>query len=178
MRLKPETHAPSFDVIDYNGEEIAFSEYKGTKLFLSFFRYAACPFCNLRVHKMIKEYPKFEKKGLEFLAVFQSPSASIQEYVGKQEPPFPIVGDPGMQLYKQYGVEISYWSFTKMLFRFKDLFNSNKKGFFNLYPEGPIARVPADFLINENGIIDIAYYGKDSGDHIPFKLVESWLSKE
>ena len=34
--------------------------------------------------------------------------------------------------------------------------------------------VPADFMINEEFIVDKAYYGKDFGDHIPIENVLEW----
>jgi hypothetical protein len=34
--------------------------------------------------------------------------------------------------------------------------------------------MPADFLIDREGIIQVAYYGKDEGDHLPFDTVKSF----
>ena len=34
--------------------------------------------------------------------------------------------------------------------------------------------MPADFLIDENGIIQAAYYGDDEDDHIPLHLVKQF----
>ncbi|MNY68092.1 hypothetical protein D3C86_2058000 [compost metagenome] len=41
--------------------------------------------------------------------------------------------------------------------------------------EGPANRIPADFLIREDGVIDVAYYGADVGDHVPLEQLERWL---
>ena len=53
---------------------------KGKKVMLSFYRYAACPLCNLRVNDLINHYPDFNNKGLEMIAIFQSPTKSILKF--------------------------------------------------------------------------------------------------
>lgn len=35
------------------------------------------------------------------------------------------------------------------------------------------AALPADFLVDEQGVIRQAYYGEDIGDHLPFEAVRS-----
>ncbi len=37
--------------------------------------------------------------------------------------------------------------------------------------------MPASFLIDESGVIQTAYYGKDEGDHIPFAEIELFFRK-
>ena len=32
--------------------------------------------------------------------------------------------------------------------------------------------MPADFLVNEHGVIQAAYYGQDEGDHLPLEKVK------
>lgn len=38
--------------------------------------------------------------------------------------------------------------------------------------EGELARIPADFFVDEFGIIRKAYYGKNIGDHLPFEDIQ------
>jgi hypothetical protein len=56
---------------------------------------------------LIQRYAAYQAGGLEVLAVFESPRASILEYVGEQDAPFPIIADPEARLYDLYGVETS-----------------------------------------------------------------------
>ena len=37
--------------------------------------------------------------------------------------------------------------------------------------KGSMTTMPADFLIDANGIIQRAYYGRDEGDHLDFEEV-------
>jgi thioredoxin-dependent peroxiredoxin len=35
--------------------------------------------------------------------------------------------------------------------------------------------VPADFLIGPDLTVQVAYYGKDIGDHLPVERINGWL---
>jgi thioredoxin-dependent peroxiredoxin len=111
MRLKKGQQATSFQVLDIFDEPINLQDYKGKKLLLSFYRYAACPLCNLRVHSLIQKYPEFQSQGLYLMAFFESSKESIARYVGKQDAPFPIIADPERSVYKEYGIESSWFRF-------------------------------------------------------------------
>ena len=67
---------------------------KGKKVLLSFYRYASCPFCNLRFHSLSKKQQEWRDKSLERVAVFQSPTSSILEYAGKDYSPVRIIPNP------------------------------------------------------------------------------------
>ncbi|MDP3387938.1 MAG: redoxin domain-containing protein [Eubacteriales bacterium] len=177
MRLIEGQKSKAFSTSDILENEIILENFKGKKILLSFYRYASCPLCNLRVSELIGQDTYFKEKGLVLLAIFQSPKDRILEYVGKQNTPFPIIADPEQRLYKLYGVEVSGLGLIRALFKpgkFKEALN---KGFHTGTMEGPKTRIPADFIIGENGIILKAYYGKDIGDHMPIEMIEEVLDK-
>lgn len=175
MRLKSGTNAPLFKTTDIGGETIDLQSYKGSKVLISFYRYASCPLCNLRVNNLIKLYPSLSDKGLKIISIFQSPKESILQYVGKQDAPFPIVPDPAQKLYKQYGVETSWTAFAKAGLQINKLIETTKLGFMPGKMEGEVNRVPADFLIDEKGVIQSAYYGADISDHMPIETILSFV---
>jgi thioredoxin-dependent peroxiredoxin len=166
MRLKVGEKAPLFKTTDIGDVIIDLHAHRGSKVLLSFYRYASCPLCNLRINRLIKLYPDLRKKGLKIISIFQSPKESILEYVGKQDAPFPIVPDPSQKLYKLYGVETSWLGFAKAGLEISKLVETTKLGFLPGKVEGDMNRIPADFLIDENGIIQTAFYGKDISDHL------------
>lgn len=63
----------------------------GKRFMLSFFRFAACPFCNLRVHELVS---RFAELGGDFsiVAVFDSPLDNLQRHAGRHRAPFPDFG--------------------------------------------------------------------------------------
>ncbi|WP_128895853.1 peroxiredoxin-like family protein [Longirhabdus pacifica] len=173
MRLQEGQKAIPFMVKDIFGHEVSLQKFENKKILLSFYRFAACPLCNLRVDELITLYPFFEKENIEVVAVFQSSIERIKEFVGKQNPPFPIVSDPKSKLFEQYGVENSTIKTIKALFKPKKFVDAYKKGFKGGKADGDLTRVPADFLIGEDGILRKVYYGKYIGDHMPIhKLVD------
>lgn len=176
MRLKSGQAAPAFAVKDIYAKGLGTEQYNKTKLLLSFYRYASCPFCNLRIHDLSKHAEKFRQQGLEMVAVFQSTPEQIKKYAGKEEKPFTIIADEGRELYKLYGVETSWWGFTQsFVVRLPDLVRSTLLGNLPGHMDNEINRMPADFLIDENGYIEIAYYGRDIGDHLPLQDLEKYL---
>lgn len=174
MSLSAGTPAPDFEAAVWNGDQVKLADYRGKKLWLAFFRYASCPLCNLRVRDIINRHEELSGKGMEVLAVFQSPPESIAKYVGKQEPPFPLVSDPEEKLYKLYELETSLGGFMslKNVGRLKEAMAA---GFKPGKPEGSIQRIPGDFLIDAEGVIQDAYYGEVIADHIPFERVEAFV---
>lgn len=174
MRKSAGDKVIDFEITDYDGKSVKLSEIKSPKILLSFYRYASCPLCNLRVHQMIQRYPEYRQKGLHVLAFFESSRESMAEYVGKQETPFPLIPDPERRVYKLYGIEHSLWKYIKGVFNGR-LFEAIKSGFHIGKMENQKTLIPADFLI-EDGVIKHAYYGKDISDHISFKTIEEFLS--
>ncbi len=166
MQLKKGDKSPEFEVLDYKNIKQTLLDNEQPVL-LTFFRHAGCPMCNLRVHELILAQEKLQQYNLKIITVFESPTKSIVKDVGRQNPPFPIIPDPGRVLYKLFGVNISWVGFVKIFFiRPKHVFEAIfKKGFIPNFSEAT-PMMPADFLINKDGIICEAYYGKDIGDHL------------
>jgi peroxiredoxin Q/BCP len=174
MRLSEGTKAPDFEALDWKGKPIRLSAVPG-KRWLAFFRYASCPLCNLRVHKIVGRHGELLGRGLSVLAVFQSPPGAIARNVGKQEPPFPIIADAAESLYGLYGVETSVAGYVSPR-NFGRLAEALGKGFLPGRPDGSATRVPADFLIDSDGTIRRAFYGKVIADHIPFEDVDAFIA--
>jgi thioredoxin-dependent peroxiredoxin len=171
MRIKPTETAKPFQVEDIHGQAISLQDYAGKKLLLAFFRHAACPLCNLRVHQLIQSYPTLQNSGISILAFFESPTDKILQYVGTQNAPFPMVADPTLEIYKLYGVESSVLGMLRGLFRVSDFSEAASKKLMFFNPHNDIALLPADFLINPDSTIHTAYYGRDIGDHLDLSAI-------
>ncbi|NOU68844.1 redoxin domain-containing protein [Paenibacillus sp. LMG 31461] len=181
-QLQQGMFAPTFRTVDHSGNPISFDDYRGRKVLLTFMRYSACALCNLRVHHFIKRFPDWQRQGMDVIAFFESPEANIRAYVGTQNAPFPLVADPKAELYDLYGVETSE---EKVRITMADV---NTKMFaeaaaaagFALTPEegSNFNRIPADFLIDENGIIQLAHYSRMITDHLPLEEIECFAAGE
>jgi len=165
--------APTFKAETFRGEPIDLAAYRGKKVWLGFYRWAACPLCNLRVSEIVEAHHEFEKAGIQLIAVLQSPAENIARYVAKQDPPFPLIPDPGLELYTTYGVHPKFMGLfhPSVLVR---TFKAVMKGFFSLRGDGPKAMIPADFLLDPEGLVYQSYYGNSVVDHIPFDDVRKF----
>ncbi|MBX2900519.1 MAG: AhpC/TSA family protein [Cyclobacteriaceae bacterium] len=173
-RLTSGSPAIDFTINDYQGNPISLSDYLGEKILLSFFRGASCPFCNLRVHELIKRYPDFEKQGIHIIGLFASTAEEINKYAGKQQPPFAIIPDPALSLYKKYKVEATQMGMLKAMLQPAKMWSVMTSKFFNMNAIADKPLIPADFLIDEKSVIQRAYYGNDFGDHVPIEDVLGW----
>lgn len=176
MKLKPGDKAPDFTAQVWNGPDLKLSDLRGQKVWLAFFRYAACPLCNLRVRDIIRRHDELTSNGVKVVAVFQSPKESFDEYVGKQNPPFPLVSDPKELLYKKYGLEAKLGAFLSPK-NLGYLPEAAKAGFVGMKADGTKTRIPADFLIGPDGTVQDVFYGEIIADHIPFERVEKWMTR-
>ena len=174
MRLLTGTNAPSLIAIDSMGCPVDLQALRGRRVMLSFYRYASCPICNMRMRELILAHSRLQAAGLELVSVFQSRAESITQYVGRQDAPFPIIADPEMTFYRRFGVE-SRWGGMFSLGVIRAAVTAFGKGFFPGKVDGPLHRVPADFLIDADGKIAIAHYGKTIDDHLTLATIEQWL---
>lgn len=160
---------PAIDGTEFNSDGI-----KGKPVMLSFFRFASCPFCNMRVHELVKRYDEF---GNDFtiIAIFDSPLDNLIKHTAGHKAPFAILADESNKYYQEYSIERSFLGVLKgMFFRMPLLLKGMFKGYVPLVFKGNLMTMPADFLIDRDGVIQTAYYGTDEGDHLPFDLAKKF----
>ena len=176
MPLHQGAAAPDFQTADMFGRSVRLSGLRGRPVLLSFMRYASCPMCNLRVRELVLAHERLSREGLVMLVVFQSPAESMREYVGRQDAPFALIPDPEMALYRLFEVERG-WAGLLAPSNVVHAIRAFSKGFAPGRVEGPFDRLPADFLIGTDGRIDLAFYARAAGEHVPLDEVTSWLKR-
>ncbi|PTQ89608.1 redoxin domain-containing protein [Agitococcus lubricus] len=175
MRLTTGQLAPQFVHNDLYDVTLDSRSLRGKKILLSFYRYASCPFCNLRFHALTQKQSQWQARGLETVAIFQSPKDSILEYAGSEPSVIRILPDPERTLYQRYGVEGSWAGFVKGALQLGTFAQALKSGHLPGKVEGEMNMIPADFVIDEQGTIRLAYYGKDISDHVAIEDIERLL---
>ena len=177
MRLELPCNRVDFDVKDIYGKPINLSQYEGKKVVLSFFRDAACPFCNFRVYELTNNYKSWKNKDIEIVAVFSSTDAEVRRFVAQHPRPFRLVSDPELSIYEKYGVEHSSFALLKaLLFKMPRIVRGILRGG-RPKPNPNVKLVPADFLIDANGKISEVWYGRDTSDHIPMENINRFLAQ-
>lgn len=173
MKLKQV--APNITLTTIDDVEFNLNQIKGKQIWLGFYRYSSCPLCNIRINEIIKRFNDFSSKGLEIVCVFQSPTSTMREFVGKQKPPFTLLSDTSEDSYRTYKLQKSLFGMFYPS-NICHLIKAFKLGFLKRGKmDGTKTRIPGDFLIDENFCIQKIYYGKSFGDHIPLEQVYSFI---
>jgi len=143
--------------------------------FLTFYRFAACSFCNLRLNEIIKKYDEFGDNFLMIL-VLDSPLENLIKHIKKHNAPFPILADENYKYYNQYGLERKF--IRAVIFKFPTLIKASTKGFIPLVFKGYVSTLPSDIMINSDGVVEDVYYAKtDTGNHLPFNRIKTFSLK-
>lgn len=173
MRLFAPAQVPALDLVDIHGQPIM-TNSRGRLTLLSFFRDAACPFCNFRIYELTNQHATLVARGLDIVAVFSASQAEVLRFAGHRPRPFQLAADPTSSAHEIYGIERSLWRKLKAIVtRVPTLLKGMR--LVGLAGLNTSNLMPADFLIDEHGRIVEAYYGRDAGDRIPLERVEQLL---
>jgi peroxiredoxin Q/BCP len=143
----------------------------GKKYLLTFFRFATCPFCNLRMAQLVKAKSDFGDD-FEIVAIFESNIAHLKEHATPHLAQFPILADETRQYYELFGVENSLLGMFKgMLLRLPTAIKGMCKGYIPRELSARALIMPLSLLVDEKGEIKAVYQGKDEGDHMPMAQV-------
>lgn len=170
-KLRPEQEAPNVKLVSIANDTLNVQKLEG-KILITFFRYAACPICNYRVHELTTAFDSLSREGYTLIGVFESKPELLKTYSQEYQIPFHVVADPDGDLYKSFRVEKSFW---------KTISYSSKRRIRHFHRKGDeyyrgsdykrdasLYRSTADFVV-ENGIITNLSYNAIIGDHIPLK---------
>ena len=166
MKLKKGDKLNEMSLPSVKGYDFKIENILGKKALISFYRFAQCPFCNLRIHELIQEKKNLENK-LEIIAIFDSPLDHLKSSMRKHNAPFEILADEKYKYFNTFNVEKSAWKFfVGSILNFHRLIRASLKGFIPLQYKGSVLTVPVDILINENSVVEKVYYGRNTTDHM------------
>ena len=168
-----------FTLPSLDGSPWQSSSLEAKPYLLAFFRFASCPFCNLRLHQLITRVDELPED-FTIVAVFESSLSELQRYAERHDSPFPILADEGGHIHGRYGIRHSWFGVLKgMLLRFPSLLYAMiGKGYVPLTIGGRMDTMPADFLVDRQGIIQESYHGGDDGDHLDFERIRQFASQQ
>jgi len=168
----PSIKLPAIDGLQFDNHSL-----KGKKYLITFFRFATCPFCNMRIAQLKKA--KLEMgENFEVIAIFESKIEYLMKHTNKHLATFPILADQKRKYYRLFGVKKSLIGMIKgILLRMPTLLLGILKGYIPLDMSPRILTMPLSLLVDEYGVIQTIYHGKDEGDHIPLEQVISFAKK-
>lgn len=176
MTLLPGSPAPGFEHRGIDGQVFHSRSLAGKRTLVTFFRFATCPFCNLHMNQLIQRSRRWGSD-VQVVAFFETPLETLRKHQSDREAGFPILSDAQRTSYRAYGVRRSFPGMALgMITRFPSLVRSLLQGNIPREFGASMLTMPASFLIDEQGTVVQAYYGKDEGDHIPWEVVEAFFA--
>ena len=170
----PDISLPAID-----GTIFEMSSMRGKKVILTFFRFSSCPFCNIRIDRLIKRWKEFPEDTV-MVGVFDAHIEELTKRMGSKNVPFAIVADETYDTFLESGVTKSFWRFMWGAFRSPITFlQATLRGYVPMTMSiSKMSTIPVDLLIDEDGKVKQAHYCKDTVDHIPIDKLISFARGE
>lgn len=138
MRMNIGDKAPEILGKDEQGREIRLSDYRGRKLVLYFYPKDNTSGCTAEACSLKDSYADLKDAGYEVVGVSKDSAASHVKFKEKYELPFPLIADVDKNLMESMGA----WGEKIM------------------YGKKTLGTIRTTFIINEKGIIEKIYVGK------------------
>lgn len=166
MKLEVGQAAPPVEGMTLDGAPFALAELLGRPVHLAFHRFTGCPVCRFHLSDFTRRYDEIRSAGLTTVVVFHSPRARAEKDLGPALP-YPVVLDPERVTYEAYGVSAGVGGLAT-LGMLTETVRAASRGHWPrvLGIHGPLSTHPADFLVDESGIIRFARYGSDIVDSL------------
>lgn len=160
MKVRVGDEAPLFEAESVNMGMVSLSELRGSKVLLVFGRYFGCPLCMLDFDELLSMLED-GLPGVEVVYLTQSSPESARRCIEGLDVGFPIVPvvekDGEYPLYSDYGVgRISISQLPGLLKRSRE---ARRAGKVHGPYEGRETQSPADFVIDEEGMVVRAHIG-------------------
>jgi len=141
--LKIGDKAPDFKTEDQNGNPMNLSDFSGSKVILYFYPKDSTPGCTAQACNLRDNYDSLLKKGYKVMGVSADSAKKHQNFITKNELPFPLLMDEDKTIIQDYGV----WGEKKFMGKIYDGIHRTT------------------FIIDENGMIEDIIEKVKTKDH-------------
>ncbi|MBK8619765.1 MAG: peroxiredoxin family protein [Anaerolineales bacterium] len=114
IEAKIGSFAPDFHLLATNGQKVSLSDFRGKSNVIMFFiRETTCPQCRTHVAQLGRMYEQFREAGAEIIVILGENVEKAREYAEGINLPFPILADPGRNVYNLYELEKYFLLFQR-----------------------------------------------------------------
>ena len=136
--------APTFKVLDQDGNKVGLADYKGKKVILYFYPAASTPGCTKEACDFNDNLNPLKKAGYTVLGISPDPVTKLKKFQTNQDLNFPLLSDEELDVHKTYGAY------------------GKKK----LYGREYVGVIRSTFVIDEKGKIELALYNVKATGHV------------
>ncbi|MEY4263235.1 MAG: hypothetical protein RLY88_943 [Actinomycetota bacterium] len=143
-KLEEGSKAPSFKILDQDGNKVSLADFKGTKVVLYFYPAAATPGCTKEACDFNDSLNPFKKAGYTVLGVSPDAPEKLAKFKKAQSLNFALLSDPELTVHKAYGA-----------YGMKSMYGREYEGVLR-----------STFVIDEKGKIAHALYNVKATGHV------------
>ena len=136
--------APDFTLIDATGSPVTLSALRGSKVILYFYPAAMTPGCTTQACDFRDNLASLQAAGYLVLGVSKDPVAQLAKFVERDALTFPLLSDEDHAVQEAYGA----WGEKK------------------LYGKPVVGSIRSTFVIDENGVIELALRNVKATGHV------------
>lgn len=162
MQISPGHRVAPFELDTLAHGRLRVPDPGGRVTHLSFRRFAGCPICNLHLRALATRIGDVEAAGIRTVALFHSSAERMRPYQG--DLPFPVAPDPERRWYTAFGVETSALAILHPAASLAALRGMWSVPSNPLRGEGGHGGLPAEFLVDGDGIVRDLHYGDHPAD--------------
>ena len=103
--------APSFSLLNQNGERVELKDFKGRDLVIYFYPRADTPGCTTEACGFRDDWTEFEEENIGVVGISDDPVAKVAKFHSKYNLPFDLLSDEGGkvgEMYDSYGEKKMY----------------------------------------------------------------------
>ena len=153
-RLAPGDTAPEFTLTDDSGEEVALSDFLGTKVIVYFYPAAMTPGCTKQACDFTDTLDSFRAEGYEVLGISPDKPEKLAKFRERDHLTIRLLSDPDKLVMKEYGAfgeKKLYGKVVEGVIRSTVVVDEDGKVFlaqYNVKATGHVAKLRKDLKLN------------------------------
>lgn len=143
-RLSPGDRAPDFTLEDADGRPVSLAALRGNRVIVYFYPAAMTPGCTKQARDFSENLANFVSEGFAVLGISPDKPAKLAKFAAAEGLDLPLLSDPQRSVLAAYGA------------------HGEKK----LYGKTVVGVIRSTFVIDADGIIELAQYGVKATGHV------------
>jgi peroxiredoxin Q/BCP len=102
-RLEEGTKAPTFTLLNQDGDKVKLADFKGEKVIVYFFPAASTPGCTKEACDFNENLNSLKAAGYKVVGISKDPIKKLKKFHSEQKLNFPLLSDESLDVHKLFG---------------------------------------------------------------------------